>query len=127
VLDWGEQPRDLDAHLMKEGSYHISYRDKIKIEDQAWLDRDDTDGQGPETITLKRPDDGGRYFFFVHDYSNRKSTNSKALAESRAHVRVYSSGGLVNSFRVPQNLRGTKWPVFQVDNGVVTPADATAR
>ncbi len=127
VLDWSEKPGDLDAHLKKEGAYHISYREKIKVEDQAALDRDDTDGQGPETITVQHPDDGATYSFFVHDYSNRSSTSSKALAASRAHVRVYSAGGLVQSFQVPQDLEGNTWKVFQVIQGVVMPEQSTAR
>ena len=52
VLDWGEEPRDLDLHFVKDGGYHISYRNMHTLADgNGRLDRDDTRGYGPETIT----------------------------------------------------------------------------
>ena len=109
VLDWSDRPGDLDAHLVKEGSYHISYRDTRKFEDRAWLDRDDRDGFGPETITINRLDPNATYRFIVHDYTNRARQASSKLSASRAHVRVYTERGLLHTFSVPRNGQGTAW------------------
>jgi adhesin/invasin len=54
VLDWGAEPLDLDAHFVKDGAYHISYRNMKSLADEsAALDRDARNGYGPETITVK--------------------------------------------------------------------------
>jgi hypothetical protein len=112
VLDWDQRPRDLDAHLVREGMYHISFRQTRSYQDQALLDRDDMDGFGPETITVQRLDPSGEYRYFVHDY-----TRSGALSQSKAHVHVYSERGLEKSFRVPSDLKGDKWEVFKLARG----------
>ncbi len=116
ALDWGEDPKDLDAHLVKKGVYHLSYRQMKKYQDLAWLDRDDRDGFGPETITFLRIDPKGSYTYAVNDF-----TKSGAIGESKAHVRVYGSNGLLHTFVVPKGAKGNQWTVFQIVNGVVKP------
>ena len=62
ILNWGANPRDLDAHLLTpsiEGqSYHISYqtgnRGNLTNYPFAALDHDATNGFGPETITINQ-------------------------------------------------------------------------
>lgn len=117
VLEWGDRPADLDAHFVKEGSYHISYRDTRAIEDIAQLDRDDTNGEGPETVTIERIDASGTYTYFVHDYSNRNDRRSGALARSRAQVRVYGNNQLLETISIPQEGRGNRWGVLMITNG----------
>jgi hypothetical protein len=114
VLDWDAQPTDLDAHLIREGTYHISYREMISYLDKAKLDRDDRDGFGPETITINRLDPQANYQFFVHDY-----TRSGRLAKSKAHVRVYTERGLLKTFTVPLQQQGDKWLVFRLERGQI--------
>ncbi len=122
VLDWGAEPTDLDAHLVKYRQYHISYRDKRTSEDeQVRLDRDDTNGYGPETITLNRVDAQAGYLFYVHDYSNGANHNSLALSKSKACVKVYGDGQLLNIFRVPLKTKGLVWEVFRIENGRIVP------
>ncbi|MEA3297579.1 MAG: carboxypeptidase regulatory-like domain-containing protein, partial [candidate division Zixibacteria bacterium] len=55
VLSWGESPSDLDAHLWT-GDYHIYYGNKgdSASEPYMFLDIDDTQSYGPETITIKQ-------------------------------------------------------------------------
>ena len=77
VLSWGEKPRDLDLHLVGSG-FHISYRNMRSYANQAELDRDDTNGYGPETITLQRIEANKRYVLYVHNYSNDAQINQKA-------------------------------------------------
>ena len=121
ALDWEASPRDLDAHLVKRGQYHLSYRDKRKIRDIAWLDRDDMNGYGPETVTVLKLDRDAHYTYYVHDYSNRASRTSSKLSESRAHVRVYTRDGLLHTFTAPRSSKGNVWKVFEISGGRVTP------
>ena len=123
TLDWGREPRDLDAHLVKRGRYHISYRDTRKFEDQAWLDRDDMDGEGPETITVRALDPEGEYAFYVHDFSHRDQAGFRDFGKSRARVQVFTEAGLVQSFEVPRGA-GRVWRVFTIRRGSLEPASA---
>lgn len=119
VLDWGEKPKDIDAHLLKKGNYHISYRN-MKASDEAKLDRDDMDSYGPETITIYKVDENQDYYYFVHNYSNRNNKNSSKLSKSRACVSVFGKGDkLLKRFVVPQNKAGVYWNVFQIKNGEI--------
>ncbi len=57
VLDWEQQPADLDAHFVKANAYHISFRNtRVLADGTGMLDRDDMDGFGPETITVEKRD-----------------------------------------------------------------------
>lgn len=125
VLDWSDRPKDLDAHLEKEGSYHISYRDKRTSDDgMAKLDRDDTNGNGPETITVNQVDQGDVYTYWVNNFSDRRNDNSRELANSsKATVRIYGDSRLMGTFRIDKNQTGTKWTVFQIKNGQVLAVD----
>jgi hypothetical protein len=112
VLDWDAQPRDLDAHLVREGAYHISYREMRSYQDLAELDRDDLDGFGPETVTIQRLNTQADYRFFVRDF-----TRSGRLNESKARVTVYTERGLLKTFYVPSDLKGDTWQVFSLHEG----------
>ena len=80
VLDWDRRPSDLDLHVIKEGSYHISYRNtRVSADRTAQLDRDDVDGYGPETITMNKADEAAIYTCFVQDYTNQTNPDSRAL------------------------------------------------
>jgi hypothetical protein len=124
VLDWGENPADLDLHLEKRDIYHISYRDMKKSADgNAWLDRDDTNGYGPETITITEVDTNATYRVYIHDYTNKGNAGSSKLSASKGTVRVYIDNRLANSFAIPQNKSGIKWNVFDIVRGVVKPVN----
>jgi len=125
VLTWGQQPKDLDAHLegpLPEGKrFHISYQDKGDLKSQQFvsLDADAQDGEGPETITVLGvlP---GTYRYYVHDYSDRNNPQSTALATSGAEVKVYQ-GGQSQTFRAGHNMAGNLWDVCTIE---VTPQGA---
>jgi len=114
VLDWGASPRDLDAHLVKHDEYHISYRDMKNFREKVWLDRDDRNGYGPETITVIKPKSEGTYDYYVHDY-----TQSGSIGKSRAHVHIYSSIGISHSFQIKPTLLGNHWLVFSIKDGQI--------
>lgn len=125
VLDWGEKPKDLDAHLKKIGEYHISYRNMHEADDgRAMLDRDDVTSFGPETITVKEVDEAAVYHYFIHDYTNRRRLDSKRLSKSHASIKVYGGDNqLLQVFTVPEDIKGRYWHVFSVQNDKIMPVN----
>ena len=120
VLDWGQRPADLDLHLVKEGGYHISYRNMHSSADgSVTLDRDARNGFGPETITLMETELRAVYRVYVHDYTNGSRPSSQELSRSGAAVRVYNRNGLIGNFRIPENRTGILWEVFRIENGQI--------
>lgn len=125
VLTWGQTPFDLDSHLTGPtppnaggGRFHTYYAAKeysfsgIRY---ANLDVDDVNSFGPETTTIYEPTGGsGIYRFSVHDFSNKDSTNSSAMAASGAQVRIFRGSTLVATYSVP-NRPGTLWTVAELD------------
>nr|AGS53657.1 hypothetical protein [uncultured bacterium contig00086] len=132
VLEWGERPADLDIHFVKSGgsgAYHISYFNMRTADDgNATLDRDDTNGYGPETITIGRVEQNAVYTCYVQDYTNRNNTSSTQMAQNGgAVIRVYSQNRLVNTFNIPANAPGVVWNVFRIERGeVITVNTVTA-
>lgn len=124
VLTWGANPTDLDSHLTgASGSgsrYHVYFAQKTgyyKGKLSADLDVDDTTSYGPETITLDlKKHKKGTYHYYVHDYTNRSLSSSRALAKSGARVTVYKGSKVIATYRVP-NKPGTLWHVFSIKNG----------
>lgn len=117
VLCWGDRPVDLDAHLvgpdLSGALFHISFRNMRSWSGRHFLDVDDMDGYGPETITLTRLDNG-TYDFYVHDWTNQSKAGSGALAASGAKVKVYREASLIGEFSVPKGL-GTIWKVCSIN------------
>lgn len=120
VLDWDAKPKDLDAHLIKEGEYHISYQNKkISSDGMAILDRDDLDGLGPETITIKNVDKNKKYRFYVHNYSHKDKRKSDKLSDSKANIKIYGDHELLHQISIPQNTIGLYWHVFEINHGMI--------
>lgn len=125
VLTWGQSPADLDLHLtgpnVDASRFHISYASKLNPAGTppagaavASLDRDDTTSYGPETITLSGRLNSGVYRFSIHDYTNRNTAASTALANSGARVELYTAGSAAAwTFYVP-NQPGNVWTVFEL-------------
>lgn len=111
VLNWGNDPPDLDAHLVFPDN-HIFYYKMNGL--NAQLDVDNRTGYGPETITIDRKQDGKRYVYAVHNYSDRSSQRSTRLSKSGAKVFVYVGQTLIKSYYVPRNQAGNIWNVFAV-------------
>lgn len=118
VLTWGENPRDLDSHLLVPVSdTDSSLGDEVYFGDEgsetihpfAKLDVDDTTSYGPETITiytrLTQP-----YKYFVYKYAG-----TGELTTSQAVVKVYNQAGLVKTYTVPTTGTGHYWYVFDIN------------
>jgi hypothetical protein len=116
VLDWGSSPNDLDSHLYYQNN-HVFYEDKKG--DLSNLDVDDTDGYGPETITIVKKKSGKKYLYAVHNYTDGGVKGNSSLSlRSRAKVFVYIGSTLVRTFTPPQGKIGNTWVVFGIgDNG----------
>jgi hypothetical protein len=120
VLDWGERPEDLDLHFEKQGGYHIAFWNMHTSADgTAFLDRDDRNSYGPETITVEQTDAAAVYDIYVTDYTNQRQAASRALSRSGAVVRIYSGGRLAEAFTVPADTPGTVWRVCRIAGGRV--------
>lgn len=121
TLTWGANPRDLDSHLYKGSEYYIWYGNataSLSSGETAALDVDDTDGYGPETITVNNLDSNALYTYKVHHY-----WGSETIATSDAVVTV-NFGDNTYTFR-PPNQSGTLWTVFTIENGVLIPCTGT--
>ncbi|MFD1953929.1 S-layer homology domain-containing protein [Paenibacillus thailandensis] len=126
VLTWGQDPQDLDSHLIGpgegEGEFHTWYGNKVYDTEEGVrvdLDLDDVTSYGPETTTI-RVDRDGTYKFYVHHYSG-----SGTLKTSGAKIEVYR-GAVVEPTEVYEVPTGSGdelyWIVFEmtVENGVAT-------
>ncbi len=116
TLRWGENPADLDSHLVKtkdgEEVYHIYYSNMYAENDS--LDTDDTTSYGPETVTIDSVDPTAKYTYYVHHYSG-----SGSIATSGATVTVQTDSGSQTFY--PPNEDGIYWKVFDIINGEIVP------
>ena len=128
VLTWptGSTARDLDTHLQipdnASGQYHIYFGKKVfyyatnssscsgcDSSDNVTLDRDKGTAPGTETLTITKVR-SGTYRYRVHDWTNKGTSSSTKLAQSKASVDVYYNN-TTTTFNVP-NSTGTLWGVF---------------
>jgi uncharacterized protein YfaP (DUF2135 family) len=113
VLNWGSSPLDLDSHTAFP-ERHIYFEKRTgPARTDANLDVDDTDGFGPETITIEKKHAGEAYVYAVHDFTNRNAPGSNGLSNSNAKVMVYIGQSLVRSYYVPRGT-GNLWTVFRI-------------
>ena len=123
VLYWGTQPADLDSHLLgtsnRNTAYHICFPSEYKKPEKAYgeaeLDTDDTNGEGPETVTFTVTNNR-TYVYYVHDYSNQRNSRNTQLASSGAWVEVYRGNQRIKVYYVPSGT-GIYWEVFRIRNG----------
>lgn len=121
TLTWGENPNDLDSHvvgtLSSGDQFHVYYWDKSQYDGDTEvcnLDYDDTTSYGPEHITLK-PTSDKPYYYYIHHYAG-----SGSISTSNAKIKVEKGGVLIRQFNVPTAL-GTDiyWNVFAIVNGEI--------
>lgn len=119
VLTWNASPSDLDSHLIGttgEGrGVHVFFGEKAAMNSSgstiADLDVDDTDGYGPETMTLY--DTSGSFEFIVDDY-----TDSGTISTSGATVKIYVGSTLYTTVSIVPGIQD-QWHVCTVVNGEI--------
>lgn len=119
VLTWGQNPRDLDSHvvgtLSNGNAFHVYYNLKSQYDGDVEvcnLDVDDTTSYGPETITLNATT-SNPYYYYIYRYAG-----SGTVATSEAKIKVYQGENLVATFNVPNDQgSGDYWNVFAIVNG----------
>lgn len=124
VLTWGEDPRDLDSHMigyLSNGSTLHTYYSDTNAHDGnitvCKLDHDDTNGNGHETITLV-PTLSTPYTYYVYKYAGVGT-----IASSGAKVEVYqgSSERPIASFNAPVDQgSGDYWNLFTIENNDIS-------
>jgi|GEM_PF-2382008 len=132
VLSWGASPYDLDSHMTGpiSGStqrFHVYYSSEGSASESpfVFLDWDDTEQYGPETITIKQQF-SGNYRYSVHNYSDQYDNSSYRLSNSGAKVQVYQGANLIRTFNVPQGQLGTLWTVFELNGTVISPVNTVS-
>jgi hypothetical protein len=132
ILTWNQDPSDLDSHLFGhytdgEGDpFHIYYGNKLHQSNNvtvAELERDITDGYGPETTSIYFDGNTRTYKFGVYHYSGIGT-----LATSGATVHLYRGDTLLESYYVTTatTAQGTTtetaryWNIFELMNGNLT-------
>ena len=119
ILTWGENPSDLDSHvvgaLTTGNSFHVYYSHKSQYDGSLEVcnwDRDDTTSYGPETITLNT-NSSTPYYYYIYRYAG-----SGTIASSGAQIKVYHGADSVRTFNVPTGLgNGDYWNVSAVVDG----------
>ena len=117
----------MDSHLVgptaEGGKFHVYFSSKnFNLNGQTYnkLDVDDTTSYGPETTSVYL-NVGGTYTYYVHDYSNKYSSNSSALSQSGAMVKLYVAGRDKPYIYYAPTGNGTLWKVFSMTDGKITP------
>lgn len=107
VLSWGANPRDLDSHFVG-GNIHVYYRQKSAK--GVNLDCDDTNGYGPETITIDTSTlPKGTYKYYVHHYAG-----TGTIGSSNARVSIYCGNSLIKTYYAKSDVTGD-WNVFTIN------------
>ena len=121
VLEWAQDPRDLDSHVWTPSGAHVYYVDRGSLAAQPFvnLDVDDVTSYGPETVTIRELK-SGTYTYAIHHFAG-----SGTLAGSSARVKVYDQTGPIRLFTVPTGGTGIWWTAFTIDgsSGVITPVN----
>lgn len=133
-LRWNTNNTDIDFHLLPPsgtfpGSFWTSLDCYYSNRATSWggfLDVDDTDGYGPEHITIPTVRDTGTYRLFIHYYSDHTSGTTPTTAFVSASVRNSPIRNFGPYLLVNDASRGGDiWEVCTVHfpSGVITPVN----
>lgn len=113
TLRWGPRPTDIDSHLRVPGGAHVYYVDKGSLiaEPFASLDVDDTNGDGPEVTTIRRPK-VGTYRFYLHNFSQ---TFNPGMTGSPTRVEFNYAGRTVVFTPPAGEGSNLYWHLFDLD------------
>ena len=104
-LTWDTDGTDMDVHLVRPGGEYYDIPSDCHwdnpnpdwgvagiSEDNPSLDQDETEGYGPENITLEQPNEEGSYLVIIHYFSDYD------LGPSTATVRIWINDELVATY-----------------------------
>ncbi len=125
TLTWSDMPEDLDSHLLipsaasggTPGHVYFGSKGSSTVYPYASLDTDDTDGQGPEIITIYKKYEG-TYTYFVHNYTSTYSEPTDQESDEYGHLTSSSAKvnlivqGRAYSFDVP-STNSNNLPVWR--------------
>jgi len=142
-VTWGESPFDLDLHLSGPlkggisgtdgtGQFHLwagapSHPERAEdAEREAWMERTDLDGQGPETAWVESLAAEGDVRLTVFDNDNRSDADSTALAGSGAVLQVWSGDTLPGYWTASPGEIASAWRPVEIDvaTGIVYAVEA---
>ncbi len=111
TLTWGEQP-DMDLHIFEPNWSHVYYANPYGL--YGYLDRDDTNGYGPEHYYVDSCDqiEPGTYKVAVNYY--------RGDGPEVANIQV-QAGDMIRDFSVPMAIpmgsygNNRAWPVAHVE------------
>ena len=69
--------------------------------------------------TVRYDSSFGDCHYFVQDYTNNGTLESKALSNSQAKVIVYKGNDLLGVYTVPTDMGRVYWNVFSIVNGEI--------
>ncbi len=124
---WNNKNSDIDLHLIRpEGEFGDNESDcyywncspqysgerpdwgvEGETKDDPFLDIDNIDGIGPETVTINKPENG-EYTVVVHAYDTSKGPSTVV-------VKGYAHGTEEKSASLLMNKNNTCWKVFTID------------
>jgi len=124
ILTWAAHSRDLDSHTyLGEDAKDLVYygrksRTDFTTQMSATLDRDDVNGFGPETTTLKGIGSCNVKYhclvkFFVDNYTPRDGD----IGSSEAIITVYQGQSIMAKYNLPTEAQDAQiWPIFTLDS-----------
>ena len=120
TLTWGENPRDLDTHLIGPNNLHIYYVNKGSLSSAPFinLDVDDVSSYGPEVLTALSFPVPGTYHYAVYRFSG-----SSTISASPARVEVVVNGQRHVFVPAAGQTDERWWNVFDItvaDNGAIS-------
>lgn len=132
TLVWAESPSDLDMHLSAPlkggiagtdgtGQYHIwsgapTHPARSEGEErEAWFDRQDADGEGPESVWIDSLAEEGEVRLSIFDADNRSDADSAALGGSDAVLQVWFSEDTPRYYSASPGEIGTLWRPVEMD------------
>ena len=120
-LSWGEEPEDIDSHMIAPDGSHISFEDQGALLQHPFvnLDVDDTQSYGPEIVTLNKLM-VGEYHYFVHNYSE---TSNPGIFGSPIKIELNSPLGTQIFTPTSGSDESLYWSAFKIrvaDNCAIT-------
>lgn len=112
TLSWGENPADLNSRFEGSSGVYVNNNNLGRLNSWPYtrLDVDDSDGFGPEVMTISYFPNAGTYRYAVHNFSN---TFNPGITDSPTRVELNVNGN--TTLYIPPANEGSNrvWNVFE--------------